>query len=278
MMAGVDSNCGTCDVWNVRTLPASRASRIGSVPRRITHHPRDGVAGGHEGQPDAERWLTFLPHLRDPVTIERQGRRRTGRSWLVFLCRPPHPAGDNRRDEGNQHEERRRRARTRVVTCSGRPGFAAGSMRADGIRQPGDIVVESLVAHLERVPIAESGQRGRKLFGRRHAGAADENRDDRDVAAKGGGNLVLHEIVGALGSFLQTLEPSRPDDDEDAVARGDRLVDRLREVLPGGNVLQVHEDARVAKAGRQAIAQTPGVAAGVFASIADEDARHRADI
>src|SRR5687768_11789346 len=112
------------------------------------------------------------------------------------------------------------------------------------------------------------------MLSRRHAGPANENGDDSDVAAERRGNLMLHEVVGAWRSSLDCLDPSRPYDRDDAIASGDHLVDRLREVLPWRNVLQVHEDARVAESCGQAIAQPPRVATGVFASIADEYVRH----
>jgi len=126
----------------------------------------------------------------------------------------------------------------------------------------------------DRVAEAQFSELRRKVCGRRHARSSHQDRNHRDLTFQRGADLVANEIVARLHTLLDGLEPLRTDHDDHAIARRYRVLDRCHEILARLNVLNVHEHLIAAEAGGQAIAEPPGVAAGVSAPVADEDAGH----
>src|SRR5947207_3397562 len=103
-------------------------------------------------------------------------------------------------------------------------------------------------------------------------GAADEERDDRDLARKGRLDLFANVIALLfLRALPQDLRPSWTHDDQDDLAAGDGLGDGLREPLPWRDVFDVHENVFSADPAVEEVAEAPRMRCRVFATITDED-------
>src|SRR5882672_8371321 len=101
--------------------------------------------------------------------------------------------------------------------------------------------------------------------------AADHHRDDDDVPLQRRGNLFANVIAfAALRVGGQQFHPPRPDDGDQHVALGERLVEFAIETLPGQKPVDVHEDVRFAKAAAEPVADTAGISRRIFATVADE--------
>src|SRR4051812_11677559 len=83
----------------------------------------------------------------------------------------------------------------------------------------------------------------------------------------------MAHIVGLLflQSDKQNVTPSRSSHNQRGVASRKSLIDRLHEVLPRRDILQVHKHSISAKQCRQVIAQTTCIRSRVLAPVADED-------
>ena len=64
------------------------------------------------------------------------------------------------------------------------------------------------------------------------------------------------------------------DDGEDGIAADDRFADRLDEVLPRLDRVDVEEDVARIERVAQSIEQTPGIRRAVVSAIADENSGH----
>ena len=105
----------------------------------------------------------------------------------------------------------------------------------------------------------------RQLIGARHFGAVDENRDHRNLPAKGGSNFNPYEVVGILES---RANPARADDGKQNPALLDLLVKVLDKIDTERDIVDVLEDALVAKLTRKAVVDPPDNRVTVMSSIA----------
>jgi hypothetical protein len=130
---------------------------------------------------------------------------------------------------------------------------------------------DGLASH-QRLELARQGLQGG------HGRAVEQDRHDPDIPCQGGTGLQADEVVriiqppapGGVGD----VEPFVADQDDQHPARGDGLFDRDDEISAGLDALHIHEHPVGAEVGHQPVVQAAGIAGGVVAAIADENAIH----
>ena len=129
-----------------------------------------------------------------------------------------------------------------------------------------------LIAQFNGLIHRQTRQRTRQRFQLARSSAANQNRNHCDLASYRRLNLMAHIIkVMVLQARKQNLTPSRSDHNQRRIAPRKSLIDGLREVLPGRDILQVHEHAIRPEHRRQVIAQPPRIRRRVLTPVADKD-------
>src|SRR5262249_8428110 len=130
-------------------------------------------------------------------------------------------------------------------------------------------------------PVAEGKlfQFLRQLIRLRHLGAIQQDRDDGNVALKGRPDFDSHKIVrviqAAVVIFITRIQPVGSDHREQHVTLGDLLAERLDQVDPQRDGVDVHEQEVAAELSFQPIVHSASMARAIVAAIADEDlSRH----
>ena len=180
---------------------------------------------------------------------------------------------------GNDHQQYRQTGdRPAPVARSGGLGCKPQGVaqRNDELR---DIVVPALVRQLQRIAPRERLQILRQAFGIGHDCAVHQHRDDAHVgASQGGGKFQSGVIIGvvqpALAGIALNRDPSRTDHRQQHAAGFQRLVDRVDEIRPRLDGLNVAEHGGLGKMLLEAVGQPSCGALAVLAAVADEDAVH----
>jgi hypothetical protein len=88
----------------------------------------------------------------------------------------------------------------------------------------------------------------------------------------------VHVIVflTVRDALSEDVTPTRADDDQDDGAGRERVIDRVGKVLPGADVLHIHEDPIDAHERAEAVGNAAGIGRRIVAAIVDEDVFRRA--
>jgi hypothetical protein len=144
--------------------------------------------------------------------------------------------------------------------------------RAD---QPLNVLPPALVAEVESLPARERLKSLGQVLRAWHLRALHQHGYHPHVAREGRGNLHAHEVVRVVEPpprLVPAREPTPPYQREQNLARTDGSFDDMHEVFARLDLVQIHKNLFVAEVRAEAFTQGAGVAAAIFAPVADEDA------
>lgn len=130
------------------------------------------------------------------------------------------------------------------------------------------------VSQFHGVAIGELTEIVRQLIRLRHAGSAQQDGDDGNIAPKRGSYFDPDEVVGIvetpISAVIAGFQPVLADEDEQGAAAAHVLIDGLAEVASGFERGDVHEDCVFAELRGEVIEETAGFALGVLSPIAEK--------
>jgi hypothetical protein len=135
------------------------------------------------------------------------------------------------------------------------------------------------LAYINGLAPRERLQGIRQLSRLRHNRPVDQNWDNANVAGKRSCDFNSNEIIrlmeAAISGFVRRIQPVGTDDDQKDFARSNLAVQMRREVDPGRNVVDIHEDIFLSELMAQPVVQPTGSAYRILSSIVNENSvRH----
>ena len=191
-------------------------------------------------------------------------------SCLALVRGAPRAETQSGRERDHHERDRRRRGP--------QPHIAKPSDRRQLERrgQTVAIVRETGVVQLHRLMERQVGQSGRQPGQGSGDGTTHEDGHHVGLARQRRADLA-HDIVFLTGrdTLSEDVMPMRADHDQDDGAGREGVIDRVGKVLPGADVLHVHEDAIDAHERAEAVGNAAGVGRRIVAAIVDEDVFRR---
>jgi hypothetical protein len=109
----------------------------------------------------------------------------------------------------------------------------------------------------------------------RHARAIDQYRDHANITSERSrnfdGNEIVRSLKPAVTLLVSGIQPVGTDNGYEDITRSNLIVEVIREVDPGWNVVHIHEKILPSKSLGKSIVQPTGHAHGIVSAVINED-------